>query len=366
MALGSKSPALSSEAATSNPQSPDYLAGVRHPRALWLWLCAAALVSPVGALMFGAAELSAATIYTCVFSGCADPIDGVIFWEIRMPRIFVGFLVGAGLAIAGATLQNVTRNSLADPYLFGVVSGAGLGASVASLLFAGELDARWGIPSDAFSIALPAAAFIGAIAAVCLVQVIAKTALGRNTEHMLLAGVAVSLMLGACSQFLLFAGEPFAANQVIFWLMGSLARVETWYGWAMLVAVLLSTGLLWLYGPRIDALLMGDDSAQNLGINVGQLRLMCLLICAFLTACIVCYCGGIGFVGLMIPHIVRHWFGVTSRVLFAGCLLLGGCFMVWVDVLARVAVEGQEIPIGVITSAIGSVFFILVMSRRQS
>ena len=216
------------------------------------------------------------------------------------------------------------------------------------------------------NIALPVSALIGAIFAVIMVQLLARSTFGGRIEHMLLAGVAVSFMLSALSQFLLFVGDPFAANQVVFWLMGSLARVESHYAWVLFAVVAGCTAALYLFGPRIDALLLGDDSARTLGVNVAHMRMLSLLICAGLTAAIVSYCGGIGFVGLMIPHIVRRWLGVTSRTLFIGCALLGGFFMVWVDVFARTALTGREIPVGIITSAIGSLFFLLVMRQRQA
>lgn len=335
----------------------------------WLWLGLLVVASPIAALFFGAADLSTSQLIQCITQGCQDPVNNMIFWEIRAPRVFVGFLVGAGLAVAGATLQNITRNGLADPYLFGVVSGAGLGASIATLLFSSKLSEQLGIialfPNLPFSLALPFAAFLGALFSVFLVQIIASKSFGSRTEHMLLAGIAVSFMLSALSHFILFLGEPFAANKVIFWLMGSLARVEVWYAWVMLPVVVISVAILLLYGRHMDALLLGDENAKTLGVQVTRLRILSLAICAALTACIVSYCGGIGFVGLMIPHIVRSWLGVTSRIVIVGCVLLGGCFMVWVDVLARVALADQEIPIGIITSAIGSVFFLLVMSQRR-
>jgi len=336
----------------------------------WILLCVLVFASPIGALFFGAADLSNSQLIQCITQGCQDPVNNMIFWEIRAPRVFVGFLVGAGLAVAGATLQNITRNGLADPYLFGVVSGAGLGASIATLLFDSKLAEQIGLiqmfPNFSFSLALPFAAFLGALFAVFLVQILAAKTFGSKTEHMLLAGIAVSFMLSALSHFILFLGEPFAANKVIFWLMGSLARVEIWYAWVMLPVVVISVAILLLYGRHMDALLLGDENAKTLGVRVTRLRILSLAICAALTACIVSYCGGIGFVGLMIPHIVRTWLGVTSRIVTIGCVLLGGCFMVWVDVLARVALPNQEIPIGIITSAIGSVFFLLVMSQRRS
>ena len=333
-------------------------------------LCLLVIASPIGALFFGAADLSNTQLIRCITQGCQDPVNNMIFWEIRAPRVFVGFLVGAGLAVAGATLQNITRNGLADPYLFGVVSGAGLGASIATLLFDSKLAEQIGLmqmfPDLSFSLALPFAAFLGALFSVFLVQILASKTFGSKTEHMLLAGIAVSFMLSALSHFLLFLGEPFAANKVIFWLMGSLARVETWYAWVMLPIVVISVAILLLYGRHMDALLLGDENAKTLGVQVTRLRILSLAICAALTACIVSYCGGIGFVGLMIPHIVRSWLGVTSRVVTIGCVLLGGCFMMWVDVLARVALPNQEIPIGIITAAIGSVFFLIVMSQKRN
>jgi iron complex transport system permease protein len=336
----------------------------------WVLLCLLVIASPIAALFFGAADLSSGELIQCITQGCQDPVNNMIFWEIRAPRVFVGFLVGAGLAVAGATLQNITRNGLADPYLFGVVSGAGLGTSIATLLFDSKLAEQLGLmqmfPSLSFSLALPFAAFLGALFSVFLVQILASKTFGSKTEHMLLAGIAVSFMLSALSHFILFLGEPFAANKVIFWLMGSLARVEIWYAWVMLPVVVISVAILLLYGRHMDALLLGDENAKTLGVQVTRLRILSLAICAALTACIVSYCGGIGFVGLMIPHIVRSWLGVTSRIVTIGCVLLGGCFMVWVDVLARVALPNQEIPIGIITSAIGSVFFLLVMSQRRS
>ncbi|MEP0357669.1 iron ABC transporter permease [Paraglaciecola sp.] len=334
------------------------------------WLLAIfAFISPIAGLFFGAADLSSQELVSCLLASCSSDVNQMIFWEIRAPRVFVGFLVGAGLAVAGATLQNVTRNGLADPYLFGVVSGAGLGASVATLLFDSQFAENMGLlqlfPGISFSLALPVAAFLGALFSVILVQILVTRTFGSKTEHMLLAGIAVSFMLSALSHFILFMAEPFAANKVIFWLMGSLARIETWYAWVILPVLIISVLLLLLYGRHMDALLIGDENAKTLGVNVPQLRILSLAICAALTACIVAYCGGIGFVGLMIPHIIRNWLGVTSRTLITACILLGGAFLVWVDVLARITLPNQEIPIGIITSAIGSVFFLLAMRQRR-
>ena len=186
----------------------------------------------------------------------------------------------------------------------------------------------------------------------------------RKIESLLLAGVAVSFMLSALSQFILYMGDPFAANRVMFWLMGSLARVEMPHLYWIVPVLLVGLAIVVLLHRQLDAILLGDESAATLGINVTLVRVILLMVCAAITATIVAYCGGIGFVGLMIPHIVRRLFASTSLILVCGSALVGAIFMLWVDVLARTAVDGQEIPIGVITSIIGSLFFLTLMHKK--
>ncbi len=308
------------------------------------------VISLIAVMLFGPATISGAQVMTCLLGDCDNNFVDMVIWQVRVPRVLVGFIAGAGLACAGAILQNTTRNPLADPYLFGIVSGAALGATIASLTLA-----------DQMTVALPLAAFLGALFAVFIVLMISKVL--QRMEQLLLAGVAVSFMLSAVSQFLLYLGEPFASNRVLFWLMGSLTRVEMSHFYVIAPVVILSIIVVIGYSRQIDALLLGDESAATLGVNVDRLRLLMMAICAALTATIVAYCGGIGFVGLMIPHIVRHWLGVTTLPLIIGSSLVGGSFLLWVDVLARSAFASLEIPIGIITSAIGSVFFLFVMHR---
>ena len=330
----------------------------------WWALVVLTLLSLPAALLFGSAELSLPSLLSCLTSGCIDPIEQVIFWEIRVPRVAAGFIVGAALAVAGATLQTVTRNSLADPYLFGIVAGASFGVSLSTLVF--NTAAATSDSMTWVSWTLPGAAFLGALLAVLLVQLLSHTLLGQRIEQMLLAGVAISFILSAGSHFVLLLANPFAANQMVFWLMGSLARIDYTGLWLLLALLLGSLLWLWLHGPYLDALLMGEARAQTLGVNVARLNRLCLLICSALTACVVAYCGGIGFVGLMIPHIVRYGLGGLSRPVLLGCALLGGVFLLWVDVLARAALSTQEIPIGIITAALGGLFFLLAMQRGRT
>lgn len=304
------------------------------------------------AMGFGVSEVSYQALWQCTLYDCDKPLYSTILWDIRLPRVLLGFLAGFGLAIAGALMQNVTRNPLADPYLFGIVAGAGLGATLSALL-----------PQYMQFISLPLASFIGALAAVVIVLMVVINNNWRRVEHLLLAGVAVSFLLSSMTSFILYMGEAFSSNRVIFWLMGSLSRADsTALAWIFPV-ILVCTIIAFAIARQLDALLLSDESARTLGIKVARLRIIVLIICAASTAVIVSYCGGIGFVGLMIPHIIRSFVGITTTRLLVGSGLLGGCFLVWVDVLARTALDGQEIPIGVITSALGSVFFLLLMRK---
>lgn len=310
------------------------------------------IISFLFAIQWGATQFNSSEVFACLFNQCQSPLAESVLWQIRIPRVLLGFSVGAGLACCGAVLQNVTRNPLADPYLFGLVAGAGLGVVVANVLLPG-LSVHL----------LPGMAFIGAVLAIVLVISLARYLF--RVELILLAGVAIAFMLGAITQFLLYMGEPFASNRIMFWLMGSLAGAEMTQVQVLFPLLVIGFSLVLLVHRQLDAMLLDDDSARTLGVNVARLRVFLLLGCALVTATIVAYCGGIGFVGLMIPHIVRMLFGVTSLRLLVGCFFLGGIFLMWVDVIARESLTGQEVPIGIITSAIGSLFFIGLMLQNK-
>jgi len=307
------------------------------------------LLSSIG---FGVIELGHNAVWQCVVDKCEKPIYDTILWDIRFPRVLLGFLAGFGLALAGALMQNVTRNPLADPYIFGIVSGAGLGATLTQYL-----------PVSLQGITLPLASFLGALLAVGIILIILLQNRWQRIEHLLLAGVAVSFLLGSLTSLALYFGEAFSSNRVIFWLMGSLGRADTTALMWIAPVIFIATIIALLLGRQLDALLLSDDSARTLGIKVERLRIIILILCAAITAVIVSYCGGISFIGLMIPHIVRPFVGITSSKLFIAAGLVGGCFLVWVDVVARTALGGQEIPIGVITSAMGSMFFLALLRK---
>ena len=312
------------------------------------------LASMLISLTLGSVNISLTDVFN-VLVGQATQSDltETIIFQIRLPRLLCAVLVGAGLAISGAILQNASRNPLADPYLFGLMAGAGLGATLVSVV----------LPPHLISMAL--GAFVGALFAVLLVFVVCAGQHWRKVEITLLAGVAVSFMLSAISSFVLYFAEPFAANRIMFWLMGSLSRTD-WLSVLLLAPIVLIVLVLALALRRqLDALLLSDESARTLGVNTLRLRLVLLLATALLTACIVSQCGGIAFVGLMVPHIVRHFFGVTSVRLLFGSAIIGALFMIWVDNVARTVLPQQEIPLGVITSLVGSIFFLLIMRRQR-
>ncbi|MCY7295470.1 FecCD family ABC transporter permease [Alteromonas sp. a30] len=311
-------------------------------------------LSFIFSIQWGAVKLSFSEILNCFGGHCGSAINESILWQVRIPRALMGFCVGAGLACCGAVLQIATRNPLADPYLFGIVAGAGLGVVAATLFF----------PHIPLQL-VPFAAFAGAISAVLLVIALARYFF--RVEMILLAGVAIAFMFGAITQLLLYIGEPFASNRIIFWLMGSLSSAN-FSQLAVILPLLFSALIIVLLSHRhLDALMLDDDTAQTLGINVALFRMGLLLGSALITAVIVAFCGGIGFVGLMLPHIVRFLIGGTSARLLIGCFFFGGIFLMWVDVLARQILPGQEVPIGIITSATGSVFFIglMLQSKRK-
>ena len=277
-----------------------------------------------------------------------------IVWLIRVPRMLLGALVGAGLALIGAVLQAVTRNPLADPHLLGVTSGATLGAVIV-VLHVGEIVGL---------LTLPIAAFIGALLSMVLVLAIASRQGRLDSDRLLLCGVAVSFVMMAVANTLLFMGDHRASSAVLFWMLGGLGLAR-WELLALPSAVVL-LGLVLLLGMArpLNALMAGEQTAVTLGLNARNVRLKVFLIASLMTGVLVAISGSIGFVGLMIPHIARRLAGAEHRRLLPVSALLGSVFLVWVDVAARTLIAPEDLPIGVATAAIGGLFFIGLMRKR--
>lgn len=277
-----------------------------------------------------------------------------IVWQLRAPRVLLGALVGAGLALVGTALQAVTRNPLADPHLLGVSSGAAFGA-VLVVLYLGEF---------AGMLSLPLAAFVGAMASMLLVLAIASRGGRLHSERLLLAGVAVSFVMMAASNLLLYLGNPHAASSVLFWMLGGLGLARWELLWLPALCLLLALAVLLGLGRALNALMAGEQSAVSLGLEPRRVRLLVFVVASLLTGVLVSLSGAIGFVGLMLPHVARFLVGAEHRHVLPVAALLGALFLVWVDVAARTWLAPQDLPIGIVTAAIGGAFFVALLRRR--
>ncbi|WP_255356676.1 iron ABC transporter permease [Thioclava sp. SK-1] len=277
-----------------------------------------------------------------------------IVWDIRLPRAILACLVGAGLAMVGASLQAVTRNPLADPHLLGISAGGAFGAILALLhtgLFIGLLT-------------VPLLAFLGALASTMLVLAVSQFASATSADRLVLAGVAVSFIVMSAANVLIFLGDPRATHTVVFWMLGGLGLAQ----WDQLVypaVILLGCGAyLWARSGILNAMSLGDETATTLGIPVARFRLTVFAIGALLTGVMVAFSGVIGFVGLMIPHIVRLLVGGDHRRLLPISALCGAVFLVWADIIARIVMAPDDMPIGIVTGLIGGMFFVWLLRRR--
>ena len=285
-----------------------------------------------------------------------------IVWNVRMPRVMMGAIVGILLAMCGVVMQATVQNPLADPYILGISSGASLGATFsimigASALFSGVLAGM----GTAFW------AFAGALGAMALVMTLAHVGGGRITSaKLVLAGCVVGSLFGAFTNIIVYIGQD-AENMknVTYWLMGSMAAAR-WHNLA-LPGICMVAGLLFFITQlrTMNTLLLGDEAAITLGVDLGKWRRVYMVATSLLSAVAVCTCGIVGFVGLMIPHIVRGFVGSDHRFLLPIAALAGGIFLIWTDVLARVIIPNSEIPIGVITSAIGAPIFVYMMIKKS-
>lgn len=280
-----------------------------------------------------------------------------IVWLIRLPRVLLGALVGAGLATVGVVTQALVRNVLADPYLLGVSSGASVGAAMVIL---------FGLFGSLGIYALSGAAFLGALGAMVMVFLIARQDGQLTPIRLILSGAAMSYVLSALTSFLVFkARTPDGVRTVLFWLLGSLGGARWSYLAPLAVALVLAGGYLALHARSLNALSLGDETATTLGIDVGKLRVSLFLVASLLTGMIVAVSGAVGFVGLMLPHAARMLVGADHRRVLPIGALLGAIFMVWIDVAARTAVAPQELPLGVVTALIGAPFFIALLRRSS-
>ncbi len=334
-------------------------------RGLWLTsiLGAFALVASLSvAVSVGAVGVPLGTVWGILINKIAPgtvPADWstgreAIVWDIRFPRAIFACIVGAGLAMVGASLQAVTRNPLADPHLLGISAGGAFGAILALLhtgLFLGSLT-------------VPLLAFLGALGATLIVLGVSKFATATSADRLVLAGVAVSFIVMSGANILILLGNPKATHTVVFWMLGGLGLAQ----WNLLLypaVVLVGCGTyLWLKSGTLNAMTIGDETATTLGISVERFRLTIFVIGALITGVMVAFSGIIGFVGLMIPHIVRLLVGGDYNRLLPISALCGAVFLVWADIIARTIMAPDDMPIGIVTGLIGGVFFVWLLRHR--
>ncbi|MEM9797141.1 MAG: iron ABC transporter permease [Pseudomonadota bacterium] len=310
----------------------------------------------------GQTEIPAATVLSAILGGLGltgvdpAPLERIVF-DLRLPRALFSAAIGAGLGIVGVVLQTTTRNDLADPFLFGLSSGAAAGA-VFVITVTGDVLGVW---------TLPVAAFCGGIVASVIVLALVHGLRTDAPEKLILSGLAVSFLFAALTNYLIFAGDSRAAHSIVFWMLGGLGLAR----WDSLPLVLLGLALVAgaAYHRRrsLDALLAGDVAAHSLGIAVLRLRSTLFLAAAIATATFVSVAGVIGFVGLMVPHLARSLAGPLHTRLIPTAALIGALLLTASDIFARLLLAPQELPVGIVTTSVGAVFvFVLLIGTRKA
>ncbi|MGW2439064.1 FecCD family ABC transporter permease [Streptomyces goshikiensis] len=329
----------------------------RRAPAVVLLLTAALAACAVAGLALGPVRIPPAQVLDTVLDGPGRPgAFASIVWDVRMPRVLLGAVVGTGLAVAGTVLQALVRNQLADPFLLGASSGASAGAVAVIVLGAGA-----GVLGG---IGVPLAAFAGSMGALVAVYALARRGGTMTTGRLILAGVAVQYVLSALTSLVLvLAAHPDQMRSVLFWTLGGLGGAR-WDELALpAVALLLGTGLLIALARPLDLLLAGEEGARTLGLDTGRFRAAVFVLTSLVIGVLVAYSGAIGFVGLMVPHAARMVVGAGHRALLPVAALGGAVFLSLADLLARTAAAPEEIPVGVVTALVGGPFYLWMLRR---
>ena len=325
----------------------------------WYWLIGVVVLGVMAAiaLLVGPVSVPLSEILATIVGKLSrNPVLDVsqahqaIIWEIRAPRVALGVLVGGMLGMSGAAYQGVFRNALADPYLLGVAAGAGLGATLAIVAGGGS---TW----------LPVAAFVGAIAAAGVTYAIGSVSASGSVNSLILAGVAVAAFFTACQTYIQQRNAD-TLREVYSWILGRLSTS----GWSEVLSVLpyvaASAAILFASRRLLDVLALGDDEAEALGVPVTRVRLSIVAAATMGTAAVVAVSGLIGFVGIIVPHMLRLIFGSSYRLLMPMTFFLGGAFVVGADLAARTLAQPSELPIGVVTAFLGAPFFAMILRRK--
>lgn len=315
------------------------------------------LVSAGLGLSIGELKLSFADVVRLLTHGGAnDNIQYQLITKIRLPRVILGIAVGGALSLAGVILQGIYRNPLVEPFTLGISGGASLGVATTIVL---------GLHLTLGSFMLPLSGFIGAFVIIFLVYTLSSRKGAINIQNMLLTGVMISFIASSAMMFLMATTSSENLHGIIFWIMGSLDEPDIFLIKLTLFSSLIVLVVSYLFVQPLNALRLGEEKALHLGINTNIVIRVLFILASLLAGICVSVAGVIGFVGLIIPHVVRLLFGSDYRFLLVGSFLTGGIFLVLSDVVARTIISPNELPIGVITGIIGGVVFILLMGRKK-
>lgn len=336
---------------------------------LLIGLTAIALLSILLAVCLGTVKISPEESYRIILYklfnvNLGDMISQLhpshidIIWDIRLPRVLMSAIIGAGLAMCGTVMQAAVQNPLAEPSILGISAGAALGATF-SILLSGSSVIFFGLGT-------PFWAFIGALGASFFVLFLSGIGGRMSTVKMVLSGAIASALFIALSNFIVYiSNNAEGIRSVTFWTMGSLAAAK-WENLALPGIGIALACLFFLFQSRIlNTLLLGEEAAITLGIDLTKIRRLYLIITALITGLIVASCGSFAFVGLVIPHIVRGLVGSDHRRLLPAAILTGAIFLIWTDVLTRVILKSGELPIGIITALVGAPFFMYILVKNS-
>ncbi len=316
------------------------------------------LSAVLGQLPVSPAEVVGSVLRAVGIQNSWAPTDEIVestLWVVRFPRIAMALTVGAALAVAGAVMQAIFGNPLAEPGVVGVSSGAALGAAIAIVLGVTALGSG----------GLAVFAFLGGLGATLLVYFVSRANGRTEVVTLLLTGIAVNAFAGAGLAFMLFVADSGSREQIVFWQLGSL-NGSRWNEVAIVAVVgAIGTVVAVILGRRYDLLALGERNARHLGVNVEHLRVGSIVLVALLTGVAVAFVGIIAFVGLVIPHVIRMAIGPTHRPLIVASAFGGGALLVYADLLARLVVPGSDLPIGLLTSLIGGPFFFFLLFRQR-
>jgi iron complex transport system permease protein len=314
------------------------------------------LLALILSLAIGSVFLSPAQLWAAL-TGHGTETSRTILWAIRLPRTVLIALTGMALSGSGATYQGLFRNPLADPFLIGVASGAGLGAVIAMSI--NWPYSFWGL------LAIPMAAFIAALLTVFIVYSLARVGRTVPTTNLILAGVAFSSFATSLTSFLMLRSTN-EIRRALAWLMGGASQSD----WTAIIAIapylFIGLGVLLISGQTLNLMQFGDEQAQQLGLNVTRAKTILLISASLATAAAVAFSGIIGFIGLIVPHVMRLWWGADYRRLIPLSIISGATALLISDIVARVVLAPQEIPVGIDTALVGAPFFLWVLRRSKN